>query len=68
MIWERVHALPGFAGQAQLDALTAAHCREIVIETASTRDARPKLRSTLAGLHPGDTLVIYKPGRRPGGR
>jgi hypothetical protein len=25
--------------QAQLDALAAAHCREIVVETASTRDA-----------------------------
>ncbi len=49
--------------QAQLDALAAAHCREIVVETASTRDARPKLDSTLAGLHPGDTLVIYKPDR-----
>jgi DNA invertase Pin-like site-specific DNA recombinase len=49
--------------QAQLDALAAAHCREIVIETASTRAARPKLRSTVAGLHTGDTLVIYKPDR-----
>ncbi len=25
--------------QAQLDALAAAHCREIIVETASTRDA-----------------------------
>jgi DNA invertase Pin-like site-specific DNA recombinase len=49
--------------QSQLDALAAAHCREIVIETASSRDARPKLAGTLAGLHPGDTLVIYKPDR-----
>jgi DNA invertase Pin-like site-specific DNA recombinase len=49
--------------QAQLDALDVAHCREIVIETASTREARPKLRSTLDGLHSGDTLVIYKPDR-----
>jgi DNA invertase Pin-like site-specific DNA recombinase len=49
--------------QAQLDALAAAHCREVVVETASTRDARPKLRSTLAGLQAGDTLVIYKPDR-----
>jgi DNA invertase Pin-like site-specific DNA recombinase len=31
------------------------------VETASTREARPKLLSTLAGLHAGDTLVIYKP-------
>jgi DNA invertase Pin-like site-specific DNA recombinase len=49
--------------QAQLDALDVAHCREIVIETASTREARPKLRSTLDGMHSGDTLVIYKPDR-----
>jgi hypothetical protein len=49
--------------QAQLDALAAAHCREIVVETASTRDTRPKLASTLAGLHPGDILVISKPDR-----
>lgn len=49
--------------QAQLDALAAAHCREIVVETASTREARPKLRNTLDGLHSGDTLVIYKPDR-----
>jgi DNA invertase Pin-like site-specific DNA recombinase len=49
--------------QAQLDALAAAHCREIVVETASTRDARPKLHGTLAALQAGDTLVIYKPDR-----
>ena len=49
--------------QAQLDALAAAHCREVVVETASTRDSRPKLRSTLAALQAGDTLVIYKPDR-----
>jgi DNA invertase Pin-like site-specific DNA recombinase len=49
--------------QAQLDALAAAHCREVVVETASTRDARPKLHATLAALHTGDTLVIYKPDR-----
>jgi DNA invertase Pin-like site-specific DNA recombinase len=49
--------------QAQLDALAAAHCREIVVETASTRDGRPKLHRTLAALHAGDTLVIYKPDR-----
>jgi DNA invertase Pin-like site-specific DNA recombinase len=49
--------------QAQLDALAAAHCREVIVETASTRDARPKLRATLAALRPGDTLVIYKPDR-----
>jgi len=49
--------------QAQLDALAAAHCREVIVETASTRDARPKLTSALTTLRPGDTLVIYKPDR-----
>jgi hypothetical protein len=49
--------------QAQLDALAAAHCREIIVETASTRKDRPKLRATLDRLQPGDTLVIYKPDR-----
>jgi len=48
--------------QAQLDALAAAHCREIVIETASTR-GRPRLREALSKLQAGDTLVIYKPDR-----
>ena len=49
--------------QVQLDALSAAHCREIVVETASTRGDRPKLYATLERLQPGDTLVIYKPDR-----
>jgi DNA invertase Pin-like site-specific DNA recombinase/DNA-binding CsgD family transcriptional regulator len=49
--------------QAQLDALAAAHCREIIVETASARDARPKLRTALSMLQGGDTLVIYKPDR-----
>jgi DNA invertase Pin-like site-specific DNA recombinase len=49
--------------QAQLDALAVAHCREIIVETASTRDARPKLREVLGQLQAGDTLVIYKPDR-----
>lgn len=49
--------------QLQLDALHGADCREIVVETASTRGARPKLRQTLQRLQPGDTLVIYKPDR-----
>ncbi len=48
--------------QAQLDALTAAHCREVV-ETASTRGERPKLLAAMDMLKPGDTLVIYKPDR-----
>ena len=49
--------------QAQLDALAAAHCREIIMETASTRGDRPKLREALGQLQAGDTLVIYKPDR-----
>lgn len=49
--------------QMQLDALAAADCREVIVETASTRSARPKLRRTLDMLKPGDTLVIYKPDR-----
>ena len=49
--------------QAQLDALAAAHCREIITETASTRGDRPKLREALGQLQAGDTLVIYKPDR-----
>ncbi len=49
--------------QTQLDALAGAHCREVVVETASTRGERPKLRATLDRLQPGDTLVIYKPDR-----
>ena len=49
--------------QAQLDALGAAHCREVVVETASTRGERPKLLAAMDMLQPGDTLVIYKPDR-----
>ena len=49
--------------QAQLDALAAAHCREIVIETASTCGGQPKLGEALGRLQAGDTLVIYKPDR-----
>jgi len=49
--------------QAQLDALGAAHCREIIVETASTRGDRPKLREALGKLQGGDTLVISKPDR-----
>ncbi|MEU7768585.1 recombinase family protein [Nocardia sp. NPDC049190] len=49
--------------QLQLDALAEADCREVIVETASTRGDRPKLRTTLAMLKPGDTLVIYKPDR-----
>jgi DNA invertase Pin-like site-specific DNA recombinase len=49
--------------QMQLDALAAADCREVIVETASTRGSRPRLRAVLDGLRPGDTLVIYKPDR-----
>jgi DNA invertase Pin-like site-specific DNA recombinase len=49
--------------QAQMEALAAAGCREIITETASTRDGRPELRRVLGMLRPGDTLVIYKPDR-----
>jgi DNA invertase Pin-like site-specific DNA recombinase len=49
--------------QSQLDALAAAHCREVIIETASTRGERPKLMAALDLLHAGDTLVVYKPDR-----
>jgi DNA invertase Pin-like site-specific DNA recombinase len=34
-----------------------------MVETASTRGDRPKLRAALQMLRPGDTLVIYKPDR-----
>lgn len=48
---------------SQMQALAGAHCREIVEETVSTRKDRPKLRATVDRMHPGDTLVIYKPDR-----
>ncbi|MFC7387161.1 recombinase family protein [Sphaerisporangium rhizosphaerae] len=48
---------------SQMEALAAAHCRQIVEETASTRKDRPKLRATVAAMKAGDTLVIYKPDR-----
>jgi hypothetical protein len=38
--------------QAQLDALAAAHCREIIVETASTRGDRPRLREALVTPSP----------------
>ena len=39
----------------QLDALAAADCREVIVETASTRRARPRLTAALRALRPGDT-------------
>ncbi|NQU37709.1 MAG: recombinase family protein [Actinobacteria bacterium] len=49
--------------QMQLDALAAADCREVIVETASTRGERPKLRVILDAFKAGDTLVVYKPDR-----
>ena len=49
--------------RAQLDALAGADCREVIVETASTRTGRPQLYATLARMQPGDTLVVYKPDR-----
>jgi DNA invertase Pin-like site-specific DNA recombinase/DNA-binding CsgD family transcriptional regulator len=49
--------------QVQLDTLAAAQCREIIMETASSRNGRPQLLRALETLHAGDTLVIYKPDR-----
>jgi DNA invertase Pin-like site-specific DNA recombinase len=50
--------------QAQLEALTAADCSEIIVETDRPRDgAPPGLRRALAMLRRGDTLVIDKADR-----
>jgi len=46
--------------QAQLDALTAAQCDEIIVETVGTRSDRPQLWRALDQLRIDDTLVIYK--------
>jgi DNA invertase Pin-like site-specific DNA recombinase len=48
---------------SQMPDLEAADCREIVVETASTRKERPLLEATIARLRPGDTLVIHRPDR-----
>jgi hypothetical protein len=45
------------------DALAEAFCREIIVETASSRESRQQLRRTLDMLRADDTLVIYKPDR-----
>ncbi|MGH3427355.1 MAG: recombinase family protein [Mycobacteriales bacterium] len=42
--------------QLQLDALAVAGCREVVVETASTRGERPKLRATLNALKANGTV------------
>ncbi len=49
--------------QTQLDALSQAHCREVIVETASTWRRRPELERTLDLLQDGDTLVIHRPDR-----
>lgn len=45
----------------QTDALTAAGCDRVFVETASgmKRD-RPELHAALAALQPGDTLVVWR--------
>lgn len=45
----------------QLAALAAAQCREIMIETAASGNARPQLHRALGMLGEGDTLVIRTP-------
>lgn len=47
------------------DALAKAYCRQIVVETASSRESR-QLRRTLDMLRADDTLATYKPDRTPG--
>jgi DNA invertase Pin-like site-specific DNA recombinase len=49
--------------RAQLDAIAAAHCHKVIIETASARYDRPQLHRALAMLQVDDTLVIYRPDR-----
>ena len=61
--WIRALSTRSQDHQSQLNALGAAHCREIIVETATTRGERPKLTATLERMHSGDTLVIYKPDR-----
>ena len=45
----------------QLDALAAAGCYRVFVDTASgALDARPELGKVLDQLRPGDTLVVWK--------
>jgi DNA invertase Pin-like site-specific DNA recombinase len=45
----------------QLDALAAAGCYRVFVDTASgALDARPEVRTVLDQLRPGDTLVVWK--------
>jgi DNA invertase Pin-like site-specific DNA recombinase len=46
---------------SQVDALTAAGCYRVFVETASgARPDRPTLEQLLDQLRPGDTLVVWK--------
>jgi DNA invertase Pin-like site-specific DNA recombinase len=45
----------------QLDALTAAGCHSIIVETSSgARADRPELRKLLDQLRPGDTITVWR--------
>ena len=48
--------------QAQLDALAAAHCRNIIVETASIRDGRPKLLPAPELQGRERTQLVARPG------
>jgi DNA invertase Pin-like site-specific DNA recombinase len=52
---------PDQTTQLQEDALAKAGCDRIVCETASGKTTqRPQLERLLAGLEPGDTLMVWK--------
>ncbi len=45
----------------QIDALTAAGCERVFVETASGgKIARPVLKEALSALQPGDSLMVWK--------
>jgi len=45
----------------QTDALTAAGCDRVFVETASgMKQDRPELQAALSALQPGDTLVVWR--------
>jgi hypothetical protein len=51
--------------QMQLDALATANCREVIVETASTRGARPRLTATLAPSGPATPSSSTSPTGSP---